>query len=507
MIDRFSWVAVYPQIVLLVMVCVIALVDLFDKNPRRFTAYILSILTLLVTAVLSAIYAIDDKTIYGFGGSVVSDTMANWLTCFSCLATLVALVYGRSYVQVRDMVRGGGEWYSLNLLALLGTLVLCTGNNLLVLYLGLELLTLASYALVALRRDDATAVEAAMKYFVLGSMASGFLLYGLSMIYGATGTLDIGNVWEAILSGQIAHEVLMFGVVFVMAGVAFKFGVAPFHMWLPDVYQGAPTAVTLVIGTVPKLAAFALAMRLLAQGLLPLAVDWWMMLALLAIASLLVGNLAAIAQTNIKRMLAYSTISHMGFVFIGLLAGAARSAGIDGAAENASNAYASAMFYAVTYVLTTLASFGVIALLSRKGFESEEIADFAGLNRRNPWYAAIMAICLLSLAGIPPFVGFGAKLAVLQSLLGQTLLDPHQGAYVALAVFAVLMSLVGAFYYIRVIKVMYFDEPAAAAAPIAAPMDMRVVLTVNGLLVLVLGIFPGGLLQLCNHAVLRMLTT
>ena len=505
MIDRFSWVAVYPQIVLLVMTCVIALADLFDNSKRRTTAYLLSTLTLLLVAVLSAIYAIEGKTVYGFGGAVVSDALANWLTCFACIATLVALVYSRSYTQARGMLRGGGEWYVLNLLALLGTLVICTGNNLLVLYLGLELLTLASYALVALRRDDPVAVEAAMKYFVLGSMASGFLLYGLSMVYGATGTLDIASVFDAVASGQIRHQVLVFGLVFVVAGVAFKFGAAPFHMWLPDVYQGAPTAVTLVIGAAPKLAAFALAVRLLVDGLLLLAMDWQPMLAVLAVVSLLIGNLVAIAQTNLKRMLAYSTIAQMGFVLLGLLAGVVRGNNT----AYAANAYSSAMFYVVTYVLTTLVSFGVIVLLSREGFESEEITDFAGLNRRSPWYAAVMAICLFSLAGIPPLVGFQAKLAVLQALVGAGLAlggTTGQAVYMGLAVFAVLMSLVGAFYYIRVIKVMYFDEPASTA-PLAVPADMHAVLSLNGLLLLLLGIFPGGLLLLCNHAVIRMLTT
>jgi len=495
MIDRFSWVAVYPQIVLLVMACVIALIDLFDGGKRR-RAYLLSILTLLVVAVLAAIHAADGRTIYGFGGVVVSDPLGNWLTCFASLATLVALVYSRGYIRARGMLRGGGEWYVLNLLGLLGTLVICTGNNLLVLYLGLELLTLSSYALVALRRDNATAVEAAMKYFVLGSMASGFLLYGLSMVYGATGTLDIRNVYDIVATGQVKLQVLVFGLVFLMAGVAFKFGAAPFHMWLPDVYHGAPTAVTLVIGAAPKLAAFALTIRLLVGGLLPLAVDWQPMLALLAVVSLLVGNLAAIAQTNLKRMLAYSTIAQMGFVLLGLLAGVVR-----GDTQPAANAYSSAMFYVVTYVLTTLVSFGVIVLLSRDGFESEEIADFAGLNRRSPWYAAVMALCMFSLAGIPPLVGFQAKLSVLQALVatGETV-------YVGLAVFAVLTSLIGAFYYIRVVKVMYFDEPASTAA-LTAPADMRAVLSANGLLLLLLGIFPGSLLTLCAHAVISMLNT
>jgi NADH-quinone oxidoreductase subunit N len=494
--------AVYPQIVLLLMACVTALADLFDRSKRRDTAYVISILTLLVVGGLAAVYAVKGGTVYGFGDAVVSDVLANWLTCFACVTTLVALVYSRSYTEVRGMVRGGGEWYVLNLLALLGTLVICTGNNLLVLYLGLELLTLSSYVLVALRRDDPVAVEAAMKYFVLGSMASGFLLYGLSMVYGATGTLDIANVFETVASGQIQHQVLVFGLVFVLAGVAFKFGAAPFHMWLPDVYQGAPTAVTLVIGSMPKLAAFALAVRLLVEGLLPLAVDWQPMLIVLAVVSLLVGNLAAIAQTNLKRMLAYSTIAHMGFVLLGLLAGV-----VGGNTLPAANAYSSAMFYVVTYVLTALVGFGVIVLLSREGFESEEIADFAGLNRRNPWYAAVMALCMFSFAGIPPLVGFQAKLAVLQALVSTGLVGTEHAVYVGLAVFAVLISLVGAFYYIRVVKVMYFDEPASSTDPLTAPADMRAVLSVNGLLLLLLGIFPGGLLALCGHAVVRLLAS
>ena len=336
-----------------------------------------------------------------------------------------------------------------------------------------------------------------MKYFVLGAMASGFLLYGLSMLYGATGTLDIGGVFRAIASGQIKHQVLVFGLVFVVAGLAFKFGTVPFHMWIPDVYQGAPTAVTLMIGSAPKLAAFAMAIRLLVEGLLPLAFDWQQMLALLAVASLLVGNLAAVAQTNLKRMLAYSTIAQMGFVLLGLMAGV-----VNGNALAAANAYSSAMFYVITYVLTTLASFGVILLLSREGFESEQIADFAGLNQRSPLYAGIMAMCLFSLAGLPPLVGFQAKLSVLQALI-----STGSVAYIGLAVFAVMMSLIGAFYYIRVVKVMYFDEPIGTPQSIKAPVDMRAVLTVNGALLLVLGILPGALMTICARAVIQMLTS
>ena len=488
MIDRFSWIAIYPEIVLLVMACVIALTDLLDKSQRRMGAYILSVLTLLAVAGLTATYAIGGQTIYGFEGMVVSDPMANWLKCFAALAVLVTFVYGRTYVVERGMLRGG-EWYVLSLLSLLGGFVLISANNFILIYLGLECLTLSGYALVALRRDHGTAVEAAMKYFVLGAMASGFLLYGLSMLYGATGTLDIAGVFKAVASGQIKQQVLVFGLVFIVAGLAFKFGAVPFHMWIPDVYQGAPTASTLMIGAAPKLAAFAMAIRLLVEGLLPLAFDWQQMLGLLAIASLLIGNLAAIAQTNLKRMLAYSTISQMGFVLLGLMAGV-----VNGNALAAANAYSSAMFYIVTYVLTTLVSFGVILLLSREGFESEEIADFAGLNQRSPLYAGIMAICLFSLAGLPPLVGFQAKLSVLQALVSTGL-----AAYIALAVF-------GAFYYLRVIKVMYFDD-AAIDAPIQAPLDMRAVLSLNGALLLVLGILPGALMALCAKAIVQMLAT
>jgi NADH-quinone oxidoreductase subunit N len=384
------------------------------------------------------------------------------------------------------------------MLALLGIFVMISANNFLVIYLGLELLTLSSYALVALRRDNVTATEAAMKYFVLGAMASGFLLYGLSMLYGATGSLDIGQVFKAINAGQIRHQVLVFGLVFVVAGLAFKLGVVPFHMWIPDVYQGAPTAVTLVIGGAPKLAAFAMAIRLLVDGLLPLAIDWQQMLAVLAIGSLLVGNLAAIMQTNLKRMLAYSTISQMGFVLLGLMSGVVHG-NVD--ANAVENAYSSAMFYVVTYVLTTLAAFGVILLLAREGFESEEISDFAGLNQRSPLYAGVMAVCLFSMAGIPPLVGFYAKLAVLQALVAS-----GQAFHIGLAVFAVMMSLIGAFYYLRVVKVMYFDAPLTATS-VSAPLDVRMVLTVNGALVLILGLLPGGLMSLCADAIVRALAT
>jgi NADH-quinone oxidoreductase subunit N len=497
MIDNISWLAIYPEILLLVMTCVIALADLGVSSARRTGTYILTILTLVVLAVLQGVYASSGNTFYGFGNMVVSDPMGNWLKCFASVAMIVTLIYGRPYAADRDMLRGG-EFFTLALFSLLGMFVMISGNNFLLIYLGLELLTLSGYAMVALRRDHTTATEAAMKYFILGAMASGFLLYGLSMIYGATGSLDIGEVFKAVNSGQIRHQVLVFGVVFVVAGLAFKLGAAPFHMWVPDVYQGAPTAITLMIGGAPKLAAFAIVMRLLVDGLLPLAIDWQQMLGVLAVASLLVGNLAAIAQTNLKRMLAYSTISQMGFVLLGLMSGV-----IDGNVEAATiqSAYSSAMFYVVTYVLTTLAAFGVILLLAREGFESEEIADMAGLNQRSPLYAGVLAICLFSMAGIPPLVGFYAKLAVLQSLM-----TSGQAAYIGLAVFAVMMSLIGAFYYLRVVKVMYFDAPLTATR-VSAPLEVRVVLTINGALVLILGILPGGLMSLCTDAIVRSLAT
>ncbi|MDA8447709.1 NADH-quinone oxidoreductase subunit NuoN [Paracidovorax valerianellae] len=497
MIDNISWLAVYPEIVLLVMACVIALVDLGVTSPRRTGTYVLTLLTLTVVAVLQALYANTGNTFYGFGNMVVSDAMGNWLKCFATVAMMVTLVYGRPYVGDRGMLRGG-EFFTLSMFALLGIFIMISGNNFLVIYLGLELLTLSSYALVALRRDHATSTEAAMKYFVLGAMASGFLLYGLSMLYGATGSLDIGQVFKAVNSGQIRHQVLVFGLVFVVAGLAFKLGVVPFHMWIPDVYQGAPTAVTLIIGGAPKLAAFAITIRLLVDGLLPLAIDWQQMLAVLAIGSLLIGNLAAIAQTNLKRMLAYSTISQMGFVLLGLLSGVVNG-NVD--ANAVENAYSSSMFYVVSYVLTTLASFGVILLLAREGFESEEISDLAGLNQRSPLYAGVMAVCLFSLAGLPPLVGFYAKLSVLQALVAS-----GQTPYIALAVFAVVMSLIGAFYYLRVVKVMYFDAPLTAVN-VSAPLDVRMVLTLNGALILVLGLLPGGLMALCADAVVRALAT
>ena len=501
MIDQLSLVAIYPEVFLLVMTCVISLVDLTVKSPNRRPTYVLSLLTLACVAFLQGQSALSGQSISAFGGMVVSDPMGQWLKCFAAIAMFVTLVYGRDYASSRDMLRAG-DLFTLSLYALLGMFVMISGHNFLVIYLGLELLTLSSYALVALRRDDAKAIEAAMKYFVLGALASGFLLYGLSLVYGATGSLDLSEVMKSIAGGPTtlkgSAQVLTLGLVFVVAGLAFKLGVVPFHMWVPDVYHGAPTAVTLMVGGAPKLAAFAIVIRLLVEGMAPLAVNWQQMLAVLSVASLLIGNLAAIAQTNLKRMLAFSTIAQMGFMLLGLLAGVvAGDKGLD--ASNTANAYSASMFYVITYVLTTLGTFGVILLLSRNGFESDEISDLSGLNQRSPLYAAVMAVCMFSLAGVPPLVGFYAKLSVLQALLASS-----QPIYIGLAVFAVAMSLIGAFYYLRLVKVMYFDAPTQTAG-ITAGMDVRSVLSVNGALVLVLGIVPGGLMALCAQAIASLL--
>ena len=492
MIDSNNWAAVAPELLLLGMTSLIALFDLAVKTPLRGATYRLTLLTLAVVAALHFVQAGNGETVYAFSNMIVVDTMASLLKGFATIAVLVTLVYSRPYAGARDMLRAG-DLFTLSLYSLLGMFVMISGHHFLTLYLGLELLTLPGYALVALRRDELRSTEAAMKYFVLGSLASGFLLYGLSLVYGATGSLDLAGVQEAISSGMIDKTVLMLGLVFVVSGLAFKLGAVPFHMWVPDVYHGAPTAVTLMIGGAPKLAAFAIVMRLLVEGMLPLVWHWQQMLMVLAVVSLLIGNLAAVAQTNLKRMLAFSTIAQMGFVLLSFASGVV---GQDGTNMNA--AYSSAMFYMITYVLTTLATFGVILLLARDGFESEEISDLAGLNQRNPMFAGVMTACMFSLAGVPPLVGFYAKFSVLQSLL-----NAGGGIYIGLTVFAVMMSLIGAFYYLRVVKVMYFDAPVQTAAIAAAP-DQRFVLALNGALVLGLGLMPGGLMLLCDQAILAL---
>jgi NADH-quinone oxidoreductase subunit N len=491
--DAISWVVVYPEILLLVMTCVIALADVSLKATSRPLTFVLTLMTLAAVALVQAYYATQDHVLFGFSGLVISDPMGNWLKCFAALAVMVSLIYGRDYAKSRDMLRGG-ELYTLALFALLGMFVMIGGHNFLVIYLGLELLTLSSYAMVALRRDHLLATEAAMKYFVLGAMASGFLLFGLSMLYGATGSLDIAEVMARVAEGSADPRVLTLGVVFVVAGVAFKFGAAPFHSWVPDVYDGSPTSVTLLIAAAPKLAAFALVMRLLVGGLLPLAFDWQQMVVVLALASLVVGNFAAIAQTSFKRLLAFSTISQVGFVMLGLAGGVT-----DGDPSNAINAYSATMFYVVTYVLTTLLTFGVMLHMSRSGFEADQIIDLAGLNRRSPLLAVVVAAAMFSLAGVPPLVGFYAKLAVLQSLLAS-----GSEAMLWVAIAAVVLSLIGAFPYLRVVKVMYFDAPVQSA-PLVGPAHVRRVLSLNTLLLLVLGLLPGGLLALCTQAIVRTL--
>jgi NADH-quinone oxidoreductase subunit N len=491
-----NWSAVAPEIVLLTMACVIALVDLLVNDAQGRPTFWLTQASLAAVALLHLARLDGAESVYAMQGMFVSDPLGHVLAFFATVAVMITVAYARPYISDREMLKG--EFFTLAMFVLLGVCVMVAANNFLVVYLGLELMSLSLYALVALRRDHGTSTEAAMKYFALGALASGFLLYGLSMMYGATGSLDIPTVFEVIGKGQVNQSVLVFGLVFVVAGLAFKFGAAPFHMWVPDVYHGAPTAVTLLIAGAPKLAAFGMTMRLLVEGMLGLATDWQQMFAVLAVVSLLIGNLAAIAQTNLKRMLAYSAIAQIGFMLLALTAGV-----VSGNTLSAGNAYSSALFYMVVYVLTTLGSFGLIMLLARRGFECDEIADLSGLNQRSPWMAAVMAVFMFSLAGIPPTAGFYAKLSVLQALV-----TTNQAHHLGLAVFAVLISLVGAFYYLRIVKVMYFDEPTAdAAAPSQEGRGVNALLAANGGAVLLLGILPGGLMTLCSMAILRALAT
>ena len=480
-------IPVYPEIFLLIATSAILLIDMYLPAEKRDLTYLLSLATLVICAGISIMTFEPGKVVYTFNNMFVSDPMSHLLKLFSYLAVGITFVYSRQYINDRGMTSGtlGGEFYALALFALLGQMVMISGSNFLTIYLGLELMSLSLYALVALRRNDSISTEASMKYFVLGALASGFLLYGISMLYGATGSLDVNAVAKAAMSNTIKPTVLVFGIVFIVAGLAFKLGVVPFHMWVPDVYQGSPTAVTLLLGAAPKLATFAITIRLLVEGLLPLAIDWQQMLTILAVLSLAVGNITAIAQTNLKRMLAYSTISQMGFMLLGLLSGVGEGASAD-------NAYSSAMFYTITYVLTTLGTFGLIMLLARSGFEADNLDDFKGLNQRSPWFALVMLLLMFSLAGVPPTVGFYAKLAVLQSVLA------INGVW--LAVVAVMFSLIGAFYYLRVVKLMYFDAPTDMT-PIVAKGDMRLALSLNGVAVVALGILPGALLDACKSAV------
>jgi NADH-quinone oxidoreductase subunit N len=483
------------EIILATAIAAILLIDLFLSHAKRHITYGLCLVVLVVCGAVNLGEFNSGATVYTFGNMFVSDPMSNALKVFSYIAVGLTLIYSRQYATDRQMVNShlGGEFYILAMFSLLGQMVMISANNFLIIYLGLELMSLSLYALVALRRDNAVSTEAAMKYFVLGALASGFLLYGISMMYGATGSLDLNEVARTIAAGTVNKPVLVFGLVFIVAGLAFKLGVVPFHMWVPDVYQGAPTAITLLLGGAPKIATFAIAIRMLVEGLPALAIDWQQMLTILAVLSMAIGNITAIVQTNIKRMLAYSTISQMGFVLLGLLSGVV--AGADG---TTTNGYSASMFYIVTYVLTTLGVFGVIMLLSRSGFEAENIDDFKGLNQRSPWFALVTLMLMFSLAGVPPVVGFYAKLSVLQAVLST--------GQVWLAVVAVMFSLIGAYYYLRIVKVMYFDEPVDNSK-IVASTDMSVALTVNGVAILLLGLIPGPLMSACAAAVVKTLAS
>ncbi len=509
------------EIFVLAMACMILIVDLFVRDSKRTMTYCLtqvtlvgaSLITLLRSAhLLSVLLAltlspervaevgtslfatlnlqISAPAVHTFSGMYVSDAMSDLLKLLVYVTMSIVLFYSRAYNLERPQL-GRGEFYVLSLFATLGMMVMISASHFVSVYVGIELLSLSLYAMVALNRDSVPATEAAMKYFVLGALASGLLLYGMSMVYGATGTLSIPAVSERLFAGQADMTVLLFGVVFLVAGIAFKFGVVPFHMWIPDVYHGAPTAVTLIIASAPKLAAFAIVMRVLVSGLLLASQDWQNMLLILSVLSMAVGNFAAIAQTNIKRMLAYSAISHMGFMLLGLTVGV-----VGGDARYALNAYSSSMFYVVTYVLSSVGAFGMILLLSRNGFESEQIADFSGLNKRSPWFAAVMMMMMFSMAGIPFFVGFFAKFSVLQAVVA--------AGYIWLAIAAVFFSLVGAYYYLRVVKIMYFDQPTDTS-PIQTTFNVKVLMSTNGLAVALLGIFPQTLMSVCAFALMRSL--
>jgi NADH-quinone oxidoreductase subunit N len=465
-----------PEFWVLSMACLILIVDLFLSEERRGIIHMLAMLTLVFAAIMTlrSDYALEGaRSAVAFNGSFIRDPMGDVLKLFSFLILGLVYIYAKFSLRQSRMFRA--DFYTLSLFALLGVMLLISANSLVMIYLGLELISLSSYALVAFDRDSRIGSEAAMKYFVLGSMASGMLLYGMSMIYGATGTMDLYEVSRAVTSMGSSDTLLVFGLVFLVAGLAFKLGVVPFHMWIPDVYQGAPVATTLFISSVPKMAAFAMAFRLLQTGLGDMQADWSQMLSILAVLSIVLGNLAAIAQTNIKRMLAYSTISHMGFVLMGLLPGTATG-------------YGAGMFYVIVYSLMSAAGFGMVVLLSARGVEADKLDDFKGLNQRNSWYAAVMAMVMFSMAGVPVFVGFFAKWMVIKAALDAGLMW--------LAIIAVVFSVVGSFYYLRVVKLMYFDEPVTEAN-IEAPVDFRAAISLNGILMIGLGIFSSSLIAVC----------
>lgn len=466
----------YPEIFLLFMICVIMLADLFAGEKNRLLSFYLSLFTLAGCALITySIYSTEIR--YTFSGMFVGDAMSDVLKLMIYPTVAAVLIYSRAYISLRGLLRG--EFFSLALFATLGMMVMVSASHFIILYLGIELLSLSLYAMVALQRESAVATEAAIKFFVLGALASGFLLYGMSMLYGATGTLHISELTKSIQQGTESYDIFIIGLVFVVAGISFKLSAVPFHMWAPDVYEGAPTAITLFIGSAPKLAAFGFVMRLLVEGLEELAPDWQGMLVLLSVASMTIGNFVAIAQLNIKRMLAYSTISHIGFVLLGFIA-------------IGENGYSSAMFYVIAYVLMTLGAFGIIMLLSREGFEADKISDFKGLNQRNPWLAFMMLLIMFSMAGVPPMIGFYAKLAVFQAVL--------EAGYVWLVVVAVILALIGAFYYLRIVKFMYFDAPEDTQ-PISFKPDVRILISTNGLAIILLGMFPQALMGLSLSAI------
>ncbi|MDD5058618.1 MAG: NADH-quinone oxidoreductase subunit NuoN [Sideroxydans sp.] len=471
---------IYAEIFLLVMVSVILIADLFMVNRTKTLTYLMVQFSLLGCSLIT-VATHTDGIAHLFNHMFVDDMMSDVLKLLTYLSVSMMLVYSRSYLMARGLFTG--EFMALALFSTLGMMVMISASNFLTLYLGLELLALSLYAMVALQRDSATSTEAAMKYFILGAMASGFLLYGMSMVYGATGSLDINRISQVIQHGVPNKTLLVFGLVFIVSGLAFKLGAVPFHMWVPDVYHGAPTAMTMFIGSAPKLAAFAFVMRILVESMQPLMLHWSGMLMILAVLSMAVGNITAIAQTNIKRMFAYSTIAHMGFLLVGVMSGT-----IEG--------YGSAMFYAVVYVLMSLGGFGMIMLLSREGFEADKISDFKGLNQRSPWLAFMMLLLMFSMAGVPPTVGFYAKFSVLNAAI--------QTGHITLVIMAVMFSLVGAFYYLRIVKLMYFDAPESHEKIYIQP-DSSLLISINGLAVLALGILPGTLMTVCAVSVQQSL--
>jgi len=460
------------EIVLALGICVVLIVDLFVSDRWRDITYLLVMATLAVTAWVAGGIGVDGQSI-AFSGSFVTDPLARLLKLFAIVVVATVLLYSRAYLREREIHKG--EYYLLGLFALLGIMVMISAYSLLTLYLGLELLSLALYAMVAFDRESPVAAEAAIKYFVLGAIASGSLLYGISLIYGVTGSLQLAEINAVLLRAESGEVITLVGLAFILVGIAFKFGAVPFHMWVPDVYHGAPTPVTLLIGTAPKVAAFALAVRLLVEGLGPLAASWETMITVLAVLSLGFGNVVAIVQTNIKRMLAYSTIGHVGFIFLGLAAG--NQAGLE-----------AALFYTIVYVIMAAGAFGVVILMSRKGFEADRLEDFKGLNQRSPWFAAVMLLIMISMIGVPPLAGFYAKWWVLAAII--------DAGNIWLAVVGVLFSVIGAFYYLRVVKLMYFDDSEDYQA-LKGSIDQRFVLSVNALLLLVIGIFPDRLIAFC----------